>query len=177
MVALQPRRLIREGVPIAAILLFWNLLAVVAQEQQVGGPVGSAGVVMAALYVVVRGVSLSAEVLPPMTGDVRGILYENAQLAVPAGAWFLGAMLTNALGELLFAYGPPSFVSALASALASAGLGIVAIYAVAAGYRSLGGGSAAGGRPPADHRTHDGRGTAGDEPVGDDETDGTSADD
>jgi hypothetical protein len=144
MVALQPRRLIRESAPVAVILAFWNLLAVVAQQQHVGESVGSAGVVMAALYVVVRGVSLSSETLPPVTGDVREILYENAQLAIPAGAWFLGAMLTNALGELLFAYGPPSFVSALASSLAGAGLGVVAIYAVAAGYRTLDDGRAAG---------------------------------
>jgi hypothetical protein len=171
MVALQPRRLIREGIPIAAVLAFWNLLAVVAQEQHVGESVGSAGVVMAALYVVVRGVSLSSEVLPPVTGDVREILYENAQIAIPAGAWFLGAMLTNVLGELLFAYGPPSFVSAIASSLAGAGLGVVALYAVAAGHRTLDGGRAAGGRPPAD------RGDVPDGEGANEEPDGASADD
>lgn len=175
MVALQPRRLIREGVPIAAILLFWNLLAVVASEQHVGESVGSAGVVVAALYVLIRGVSLSAEVLPPMTGDVRAVLYENARLAVPAGAWFLGAMATNALGELLFAYGPPSFVSALASSLAGAGLGVVAIYAVAAGYRTLGDGSASGGGGSA---AGGGENPGGGEPRDPGtETDGASADD
>ncbi|WP_135825115.1 hypothetical protein [Halorussus ruber] len=168
MVALQPRRLIRESAPVAAILSFWNLLAVVTQQQHVGESVGSAGVVMAALYVVVRGVSLSSEALPPVTGDVRAVVYENAQLAIPAGAWFLGAMVTNALGELLFAYGPPSFVSALASSLAGAGLGVVALYAVAAGYRTLDGGRAAGGRPPTD------RESGSDE---ESEPDGASADD
>ncbi|WP_276302311.1 hypothetical protein [Halorussus lipolyticus] len=167
MVALQPRRLIREGLPIAAILTFWNLLAVVASEQQVGGPVGAAGVVMAALYVLVRGVALSSEVLPPMTGDVKGVLYENASLAVPAGAWFLAGIATNALGELLFAYGPPSFVSTLASSLGGAGLGVVAIYAVAAGSRTLDTGRV-DGRPPANRESESRDGTDGD---------GASADD
>jgi hypothetical protein len=139
-----------ESLPVAVILLFWNLLAVVAGEQHVGGSVSSAGVVMAALYVVVRGVSLSTEMPPPTTDDVRTLLYENALLAVPAGAWFVAAMLANALGELLFVYGPPSLVSSVVSSLAGAGLGVVGLYAVAAGYAAIGAGNAAGGRPPVD---------------------------
>ncbi|MFC4451728.1 hypothetical protein [Halorussus aquaticus] len=141
----SPKRLVIEAVPVAAVLLFWNLLATVAREQHVAGAVGSAGVVMAALYVVVRGVSLSTAVIPPATGDTREVLYENALLALPAGSWFVAGMVTNALGELLFAYGPPSAFSALASSLAGAGLGVVGLYAVAAGYSALGGANDGGG--------------------------------
>jgi hypothetical protein len=159
--------LVREGIPIAAILLFWNLLAVVGQTQHVGESVGSAGIVMAALYVVVRGVSLSDEVLPPMTGDVRGIVYENALLAVPAGAWFLSAILVSKLAELIFRY-VPSFVSVFVSSLAGAGLGVVGLYAVAAGYRTLGGGNAGVGGVEASDETATSDGTG---------TDSSSADD
>jgi hypothetical protein len=164
MMALQFQRLVREGIPIAAVLLFWNLLAVVSQTQHVGESVGSAGVVMAALYVAVRGVSLSDEVLPPMTGDVESILYENASLAVPAGAWFLAAMAVGAVESHIHEF--TSILSSVRSALAGAGLGVVALYAVAAGYRALG-----------DENAGVGGAEASDEPATSDGTDSSSADD
>ncbi|MFC4549715.1 MULTISPECIES: hypothetical protein [Halorussus] len=136
--SLPPKRWAREPVPVAAILLFWNLLAVVAQMQNVGGPVRDAGIVMAALYVVVRGVSLSAEVQPTVAADVEAVLHENARLAVLAGAWFLGAIIVYAGDGNLYAYGPSSGAVALGSALAGAGLGVVGLYAVAVGYATLG---------------------------------------
>lgn len=153
--ALPPRRWFVESVPVAGILLFWNLLASVVYFPYVSESIGSAGVVMAALYVVVRGVALSSEVLPPMTGGVTGILYENASIAVPAGAWFLAAMAVSMVEESAY-----DVLSAFKVTFAGAGLGVVALYAVAAGCRALDGGNAVGGRP----RTETG-------------TDGASADD
>lgn len=132
---LQPSRLIVESVPVAAILLLWHLLAGVARVQHVGGPVADAGAVMAALYVVVRGASLSDRADPPSTIDVRVVLAENARLAVPAGAWFLGAMAVGAIETYVHVF--EWIVTAVASALAGAGLGVVGIYAVAAGYATF----------------------------------------
>ena len=161
--SLPPKRLAAEGVPVAGILAFWNLLAWVVQLQNVGGPVRTAGVVMAGLYVVVRGVSLAPVVPRFSTDDVRLVLYENARVAVPAGAWFVAAMAVAALDGALYPYAPSPTTTVVASALASAGLGVVGIYAVAAGYKTLGGGNGAGG----------GTGTTGDERP----ADGASADD
>jgi hypothetical protein len=166
MVALPSSRWVREGVSVAAIVLFWNLLAGIAHFQNVGGPVRVAGVVMAALYVAVRGVSLSGEVLPPMTGDVESILYENASLAVPAGAWFLAAMAVRAIESHIYEFA--WILSAFRTALAGAGLGVVALYAVAAGYRALGGENAGDGGTETGGETPTSAGT---------ETDSSSADD
>ncbi|WP_435181542.1 hypothetical protein [Halorussus sp. AFM4] len=159
---LLPKRLAAEGVPVAGVLAFWNLLAWVVQHQNVGGPARTAGVVMAGLYVVVRGVALAPEVPRFATDDVRLVLSENARVAVPAAAWFVAAMAVAAIdGSTGYGHSPVTTVAA--SALASAGLGVVGIYAVAAGYRTLGGGTVGGEDP----------GTAGDERP----ADGASADD
>ncbi len=167
MSTLHPREFVREAVPVAAILLFWNLLAGVAHFQNVGGPVGSAGVVMAALYVVLRGVALSSEVLAPATDDVAAILHQNALLALPAGAWFVAAMAVGAVEIYVeeFAW----VVSSVATALGGAGLGVVGLYAVAAGHRELVGEESAGGRSSPD------RGGAG--ASGESRSEGSSADD
>ena len=174
--SLSAKRWAEQAVPVAAILLFWNVLAVVAAEQGVGGSIRSAGVVMAALYVLLRGVALASEVLVPATKDVIAVLFENARIAVPAGAWFLGAMVVYVADGYLFVYGPSSAATALASALAGGGLGVVGIYAVAAGYAALENGDVAnGGRdvtggdrpandrsPPGDERSEeDGAATGG----------------
>ncbi|NHN61536.1 MULTISPECIES: hypothetical protein [Halorussus] len=159
---LPPKRLAAEAVPVAGILAFWNLLAHVVQIQNVGGPVRTAGVVMAGLYVVVRGVALAPDVPRFATDDVRVVLYENARVAVPAGAWFVAAMAVAAL-DASTGYGHSPLTTVVASALAGAGLGVVGIYAVAAGYRTLGEGSLGGG---------DAGSTGDDRPA-----DGASADD
>lgn len=138
MLALPPRRLAREGIPIAVILLFWNLLAVVAEQHEVGGAVRNAGFVMAALYVVVRGAGLASETVGPATGDPKAVLAENVRLAVPAGAWFVGAVLVFALDANLYRYHPSLVATVVGSALAGAGLGVVGLYAVAAGFATFG---------------------------------------
>ncbi|NEU58243.1 hypothetical protein [Halorussus sp. MSC15.2] len=163
----SPKRTAFEALPVAAILLFWNLLAGIAHFQGVGGPVSAAGVVMAALYVTVRGVSLAAEVIPPATADVRRSLYENARLAVPAGAWFVAAMAVGAVEAHIDEF--TWVISSVETALAGAGLGVVGLYAVAAGHSALGGANAGSG----------GRTLTGDESSTRDEpaTDGASGDD
>jgi len=133
--SLQTSRLIGESIPVAAILLFWYLLAGIAQFQNVGGPVGDAGGVMAALYVIVRGVSLADRADPPTTLDVRDVLRENARLAVPAGAWFVAAMLVGAVETYVHVF--EWVVSSVAASLAGAGLAVVGLYAVAAGKAAL----------------------------------------
>jgi hypothetical protein len=147
----SPKRLALEAVPVAAVLLFWNLLAGIAHVQNVAGPVGSAGVVMAALYVVVRGVSLSSDVLPPATDNVAAVLYQNALLALPAGAWFVAAMAFGAVEAYVYDFS--WVVSSLKTALGGAGLGVVGLYAVAAGRRALFEENPAGGRPSPDRES------------------------
>jgi len=160
----SPKRLALEAVPVAAILLFWNLLAGIAHFQNVGGPVGTAGVVMAALYVVLRGISLSSDVLPPATDNVAAILYQNALLALPAGAWFVAAMAVGAVEIYVEEF--TWIFSSVRTALGGAGLGVVGLYAVAAGRRALFE-DPAGGRPSPD------REGAG----GESRSEGSSADD
>jgi len=128
---LSSKRFVVETVPVVAILLFWNLLAWIADFQNVGGSVRTAGLVMATLYVVVRGVALSAVVSPPTTLDVESILRENARIAVPAGAWFVAAMAVAMVGSYVVEL--PRALALVADSLASAGLGVVTLYAVAAG--------------------------------------------
>lgn len=139
MLALPPRRLAREGIPIAVILLFWNLLAVVVGPHEVGGAVRTAGTVMAALYVVVRGAGLSSKAVPPITGDPGAVLRENVRLAVPAGAWFLGSIVVFLLGTAVRpqVHVLSGAVTSLEGALAGAGLGVVGLYAVATGFAAF----------------------------------------
>lgn len=185
--SLSAKQWAEQAVPVAAILIFWNVLAVVAAEQGVGGSIRSAGIVMAALYVLLRGVALSSEVLPPATKNVIAVLFENARIAVPAGAWFLGAMVVYVADGFLFLYNPSETATALASAFAGAGLGVVGMYAVAAGYATLGDGDgdavnggrdATGGDRPASAESlrEDGRSSDDGAATGGTAMDGTSTD-
>ncbi|WP_115864961.1 hypothetical protein [Halorussus litoreus] len=135
--SLQPSRLVVESVPVAAILLFWNLLAWIVEFQNIGGPVRTAGTVMATLYVTVRGVSLASKTTPPAMMDVESVVRENARLAVPAGAWFVAAMVLTGVDGTLSPYPPTPLTSVVATAIAGAGLGVVGLYAVAAGTAAL----------------------------------------
>ena len=140
--SLSPKRFVVETVPVVVILLFWNLLAWVAALQNVGGSVRTAGVVMAGLYVAVRGVSLASQVSPPATLDVASILRENARIAVAAGAWFVAAMAVSTVGSYVVEL--PRILAPVADSLAGAGLGVVALYAVAAGTTAVRGRARAG---------------------------------
>lgn len=168
---LPPKRLAVEAVPVAAILLFWNLLATVAHVQNVGGPVRDAGLLVAGLYVVVRGVALSDLATRPATVDLEAVLRENARLAVPAGAWFVAAMVVGALESWILEFG--GVLTAIRGALGGAGLAVVGLYVVAAGYATFGDGSTTdSGASPDEGVADDGTATENETP-----TDGTSADD
>lgn len=137
--SLSWKRLATEAIPVAAILLFWNVLSAIAAMQEVGGPVRTAGTVMAALYVLLRGIALASEATafrmekfkPLLREDVEALLYENARVAAPAGIWFLGGL------ALSIPYTPFDLLGALASAFMGAGLGVVTLYAVATGTATL----------------------------------------
>ena len=147
--ALHPRRLFRESVPVAAVLLFWMALSWFGWHSVVTARVRDAGLVMALLYAVTRGVELGrshpgAGVGAPAPDDAasavdvsRRVLRENARVALPAGAWFVAALLVGVAESLWDATGlPGAFVSpanALSFVLAGAGVGVVVIYAVAVG--------------------------------------------
>ncbi|WP_132058813.1 hypothetical protein [Halorussus amylolyticus] len=133
--SLQTKRLAAEGAPVAATLFFWHLLAVFAGFQNVGGPVRTAGVVMAVAYVTLRGVALSTKTQPLSTEDARAVLSENVRVAVPAGLWFVAAMAVGALEVYVAVF--TGTIAAAESALAGAGLGVVGLYAVAAGYAAI----------------------------------------
>ena len=138
----EPRRLFRESTPVAAVLLFWVVLSWFGWEPMVATAIRYAGVVMALCYAVVRGVELGREVpdagtRTPGPDDVAGVVYENARVALPAGAWFVVAILVRFVESAWDATGlPGAFVSpapAFSFVLAGAGLGVVVIYAVAVG--------------------------------------------
>ena len=138
----EPRRLFRESAPVAAVLLFWVVLSWLGWEPVVATAVRYAGVVMALCYAVVRGVELGRAVpdagtRTPGPDDVAGVVYENARVALSAGAWFVTAILVRLVESAWDATGlPGAFVSpvpAFSFVLAGAGVGVVVIYAVAVG--------------------------------------------
>jgi len=136
--SLPPKRLAAEGLPVAATLLFWTAASwLLTLDPTTAGAVRDAGVAMAALHVVVRGVSLAPRVSPPPVRDVGAVLRENARVAVPAGGWFAAAAVVHLIGQLWTDVGAPGlFVSPaepVAFVLAGAGLGVVGLYAVAVG--------------------------------------------
>lgn len=134
---LRTKRLAEEGSPVAAILLFWYVLAAVVEfSPALGSTVADAGVAMAALYVAVRGAALAPDAPALETGEVRIVLYENAHAALSAGLWFVGAAVAYAVHQ---SYVYHELVGAIADALAGAGLGVVGVYAVAVGVATLGG--------------------------------------
>lgn len=157
MLALPPRRLAREGVPVAVILLFWSLLAAIAEPHEVGGSVRTAGYLMAALYVVVRGAGLASDAAAPATEDLEAVLAENARLALPAGLWFLGAIAVFFIGTVVRAQvrALTSVVTSLEGAFAGAGLGVVGLYAVATGFAAFDRGASSADASTADDRERD----------------------
>ena len=78
---LDARTLLRETVPVVAVLFFWSALAWPALPAVESG-LRTASLVMVALYVVVRGVALSRRVSPPAFSDTRTALRESVRAAV-----------------------------------------------------------------------------------------------
>lgn len=153
--SLPPKRFALEAVPVAATLLFWTVASwLLALDPATASAVRDAGAVMAALYVVVRGVALAPLVSPRSTHDVESVLRENARVAVPAGAWFVAAAVVHLLAQLWRDVGAPGlFVSPerwLTAVLAGGGLGVVGLYAVAVAATVLRREASAGAAAPRD---------------------------
>ena len=136
------RDLLDASLPIAAILLFWGFLSWFAPHPIIGGGLRNAGVLMAALYVVVRGFRMSRSLPEPLPADgPTDVLRENARVALTAGVWFVAAvgvvMLQRAsdmLTDPAVTYSP---ADPLILVCVGAGVGTVGIYAVAAGVAAV----------------------------------------
>lgn len=122
-------RLLRESGPVVAILFFWNVLSAMFHSPIQSG-LFWAGVVMALLYVVVRGIVLAKSVpATPSYNDVGWTLQENVRIAIPAGIWFLGAHVLYSIDV----WEPIPGLETLALAFSGAGVGVVLLYALAVG--------------------------------------------
>lgn len=133
----RQRQLLRESAPVAAILLFWVVLSSFVRSVIATGLL-RAGVVMALLYVVVRGVALARSRPPtPRPDDVESVLRENARVALPAGVWFLAAKLVYVVESLWDAFGIPGLGTSpeegLAFVFVGTGVSVVLLYAIAVG--------------------------------------------
>jgi len=132
---LDARRLVEETVPVAVVLLFWSVLAAIAQSGVALG-LRIAGVVMALLYVVVRALALADSLADDgQPVDSEPILRENATVAVASGVWFLTALLFSAPIPIArqIVYLLRGLFSAISFAFAATGVLTVVLYAVAVG--------------------------------------------
>lgn len=140
-------RLLRESAPVAAVVGFWVVLSWFGREAGIATGIRYAGVVMALLYTVVRGVRLAETTAQtPVPDDVGELLRENLRVAVPAGLWFLVAMLVGFAAELwnqLVHFGLfSSPADSLSFVFTATGVLTVVLYAVAVGLpRARGGGA------------------------------------
>lgn len=82
-------RLFEESLPVFAVVFLWTLLAVFARYD-LGSGLRNAGVVMALLYVVVRGAAIGNGV--ETVGHPKSVvaaLRDSFRALVPASPWFL----------------------------------------------------------------------------------------
>ena len=135
--SLDTRDLLRESTPVAIILLFWVVLSSVVIHS-IANDLLRAGVIMALLYTVVRGVTLARTHQPTsQPDDLEGILRENVRVALPAGVWFLVAHLVYFIETLWDRFGIPGSVTFAAEGLEfifiGAGVAVVLLYAISVG--------------------------------------------
>lgn len=135
MTELSLRQLVRESLPLPAILLLWSVLAAF-----VGAPIQSGlelvGVVMMTLYAVVRGVGLGrTRDVDDGETDLPDVLRQNGRVAVVAGVWFLAATLVSLLRVAWRAFVELPAFSTVAEPVVfvfvGSGVGTVVLYAVA----------------------------------------------
>jgi hypothetical protein len=100
-----PRHVLRESVPVAALLLLWTALSWLAFEPFVSWAVRTTGVVVALGYVVVRGVRLGQEATPFVDTDARCVLGQNVHVALAPTVWFLVAVLVPLAEDLWELFG------------------------------------------------------------------------
>ncbi|MFB6172464.1 MAG: hypothetical protein ABEJ23_08005 [Haloarculaceae archaeon] len=130
--------LLRESAPVAVVVGFWLVLSWFGREPAIATGVRYAGVLMGLLYAVVRGVRLAdASAAHPAPSDAGELLAENVRVAVPAGAWFLAAVLVDFAAELwrpLVGVGLfTSPAAGLSFVFTATGVLTVVLYAVAVG--------------------------------------------
>lgn len=136
--SIDSRRLFRESRPVAGILLFWVVVSWIGTEPGITTSLRLAGVVMALLYVGVRGVELAQTHPPtPLPTNVSDLLRENARVLSAAGIWFLPAVLLaflepywEEIGLLRLFMSP---LESLAFVFTGTGVTTVILYAIVTG--------------------------------------------
>lgn len=133
---LDTRRLVQESAPVAVILLFWVGIAILARPVIETGLL-RAGIIMALLYTVVRGLTIAkTQPLTEQPDDVSGILRENVRVALPAGVWFVIAHAIFFVEYIGDTFGLPlstSWADELAFVFVGAGVAAVLLYAISVG--------------------------------------------
>ena len=140
-VPFDTRRLLAESAPVAVVLAFWSTLALLTHSIVSTG-LRYAGVAMALLYVVVRATALSRTIPPTDPPEtLEEILAENLSVAIPAGVWFVPAMVLGEFLAPLFEY--PALLSSFeflesllhvaAFSFTGAGVAAVLLYAISVG--------------------------------------------
>lgn len=128
------RLLLRESTPAVAILILWGILSSILRSR-----LFLAGLLMALLYTVVRGLTLAESYQPPSrSSDTRGVLQENVRVAVPAGLWALLSQLASspfAFDNLPLALSgiTETVVSGVALGLSWGGVAVVLLHVIAVG--------------------------------------------
>ncbi len=145
---LEPHQLLRDSLPIAVILTLWMILDIIFFQViflPLPGGFRWGGIVMALLYVVVKGVQRGREISAPTPTDIRGILIENAQVLLVAGVWFVLAGIYYEFSHYRWVLGPLWFLipsTALGSfVFAATGVLTVVYCAVALGKARVSSGS------------------------------------
>lgn len=153
------RQLLRESTPVAVILLFWVVLSSVVRPD-IGSGLLRAGVIMAGLYTLVRGVMIAKPVHPTVQPtDLEGVLRENVTVAVPAGLWFIAAHLIYFVEHRWDMMGIPGVATSPANdfvfVFIGTGVATVFLYAIVVGISRIREEPTTPGNPGADRRTAD----------------------
>ena len=126
--------LLRESAPVVAVLIFWGVASSMLRSQ-----LFLAGLLMALLYIVSRGLVLAESSQPPsQSTGISGILRENVRVAVPAGFWVLLSQLVAPLhfGDLLpltLSEIAETVVDGIALGLSWGSVAVVLLYVIAVG--------------------------------------------
>lgn len=148
---INTRRLLTESIPIASILLFWMVLSWIGGEPTVTRGFQITGIVMAVMYIVVRGITLGRlEAGYEPTTDLRSLLLTNVRVALPVGLWFLGAMAVEVLESLWSRLNLVGVATSPADELmfvfTATGVGIAVLFAVVAVFPTVSGGGGTASR-------------------------------
>jgi len=137
MAPFDTRTLLRESAPVALVLGFWTTLSLLAPSDVAVG-LRYAGFAMVLLYVVVRATAMAREIPASRTPNgADRILDDNLAVAIPAGLWFLLALLLDVVYQLSgYVVGMPiagTFVDVATIVATGTGVATALLYAVAVG--------------------------------------------